>query len=180
MNVQLPACAATAWCLPIAIAALPGVAAAQYKAPSYSTPPPRHVLRDNTSAEPIGSTLLTGPLPFNKRYAELTTEERKLFKSNYVDMPEADEPPFPANGLASLYRRLYDVQRMLLVEGELDMDVDVAPDGKARAVSVRRSPSPEITQAAAAILVFEPYKPAICSGQPCAMMFPLRVSFKAQ
>lgn len=116
-------------------------------------------------------------LPFNRRYAELTAQEQGLLKSQYEAMPEADEPPFPLNGLQSIYKPIAEAHQKLLVAGDLIIDVDVDAQGQTTSVSVIKSPDPLMTRVAAAVLFSERFKPAVCSGIPCKMQFPLRIHF---
>lgn len=122
--------------------------------------------------------ITTSRLPVNKRYEELTREEREIFRSQYEHLAEADEPPFPANGLSGMYKALADAQQKLLVTGNLVMHVDVDSQGQGTAVTVIESPDPKLTQFAASVLLMERYKPAVCSGVPCKMQFPLSIQFK--
>lgn len=142
------------------------------------TPPPRPL--SIPQSEPRTGTNLKGrlaaaELPADKRYSELTQEQKDKFKAQYQSMAADDEPPFPIDGLASLYKLIAQAQQSLLLEGPLEMEVEVDATGKAKSVSVRKSPSVEMTQAAAAALMFHTYKPAVCGGNPCAMVFPLQV-----
>lgn len=126
----------------------------------------------------LKARLAVGDIPFDKRYAELTAEEKNRFKSQYQSMADEDEPPFPVDGLGSLYKPIIEaVQSLRSVQGSLDMEVEVDSTGKASSVKVHQSPAPEVTQVAAAALLFHTYKPAICAGRPCAMPFPLRGDF---
>lgn len=126
------------------------------------------------------SLVFGSDIPFDKRYAELSPAERHLFKRRWEKMRERDEPPFPRDGLGPLYRKLHAAQQQLRVDGPLDMDVEIDAQGVGRAVAVHRSPSSAMTKAAAAILMLEPYKPAVCDGQPCVMWFPVRVDLETR
>lgn len=119
----------------------------------------------------------TSRLPVNKRYDELTPGEREILRSQYEQMAETDEPPFPVNGLAGLYKALADAQQRLAVTGTLEIHVDVDSRGEGMAVTVIQSPDPKLTQFAASVLLMERYKPALCGGVPCRMQFPLLLSF---
>ena len=146
--------------------------------PAESLPATPYSLREEEP--PTGSnisrpTAKGSALPFNKRYNELTPEQQRLVKSQYEPMAEGDEPPFPANGLRNIYKAIADALPRLNGEGELSMFVEINSQGKATAVSVLKSPSAEMTQVVASVLMFEPYKPAVCSGAPCAMSFPFRI-----
>lgn len=148
------------------------LAGAQYTAPSRPFSIKESEPRTGTN---LTGRLAEGGLPFDKRYSELTQEQKNKVKEQYQSMAADDEPPFPIDGLASLYQPIAQAQQSLRLEGPLEMEVEVDAAGKARSVGVRKSPSPEITQVAAAALMFQTYKPAVCGGQPCAMVFPLRV-----
>jgi hypothetical protein len=144
-------------------------------------PPPIYFLKQ--SAASTGSNIprrvtSSSEIPLNRRYADLTPEQQELVKSNYEAMRPLDEPPYPENGLLPLFEAVREIQRRLLVEGDLTMFVDVDPKGEATSVSVIKSPDPKLTQAMASILMAVKYKPAICKGQPCSMRFPLRMNFK--
>ena len=121
--------------------------------------------------------LAIGDIPFDKRYSELTQEQKNKFKSQYQSMPDDDEPPFPIDGLGSLYKPVVEAMQSLRLEGPLDLVVEVDSTGKAKDVSVRKSPGSEITQVVTAALMSQMYKPAVCSGKPCVSVFPLQADF---
>lgn len=147
------------------------LASAQYMPPApRPLPLPETAPRTGTN---LKSRLAGGYLPFDKRYSELTQEQKSKFKAQYQDMADDDEPPFPIDGLGSLYKPIVEALNSLRLEGPLDMEVEVDSTGKATSVSVRRSPGAEITKVAAAALMFHAYKPALCRGKPCTMVFPL-------
>ena len=125
----------------------------------------------------IKRELLSSPLPFNKRYDELNSEQKGRLRAEYDHMPDADEPPFPVNGLGALYRKLAAAQDRLQVKGPLLMHVQVDAKGVAQSVSVIESPDSDMTKVAAGVLMLESYKPGLCAGQPCAMAFPVRMEF---
>jgi hypothetical protein len=90
-----------------------------------------------------------------------------------------DEPPFPADGLAPLYDTIRLGQQKLKVRGDLEVAVTVGSGGDAIDVQVLKSPSTEMTEFAASILLMTKYKPAVCKGQPCRMQFPVSIRFDA-
>lgn len=119
-------------------------------------------------------------IPLNRRYAELTAEERDVVKSAYEAMYPLDEPPYPIDGTLPIFKALRTVQNKLLAQGELTMFVEVDAQGQATAVSVMQSPDPKLTQAVAAVLMLTRYKPAVCRGQPCSMGYPFRMTFSVE
>jgi hypothetical protein len=159
------------------VAALPFLAAAQEQAlPRYSLKQQVPDLGTHIKRE-----VVTGSgIPFDKRYAELSTAQRELLKRQYERMGANDEPPFPLNGLGPIYKALSDAQAKLMVQGPMTLFVDVDSTGQATAVSVLKSPDPAMTKYAVAVLMQEQYKPAICDGAPCRMQFPFRMDFKTR
>lgn len=126
----------------------------------------------------IKKQLVSSYLPFNKRYSELTAEQKARLKAEYDKMPDGDEPPFPKDGLGSVYLKLTRAQERLQSEGALLMHVKVDANGEAQSVDVIESPDRDMTQVAAGVLILEKYKPAVCAGQPCASSFPVRMEFR--
>lgn len=126
-------------------------------------------------------------IPVDKTWPELTPEERKRWKErNYEAMSDSDEPPFPLHGLAPVYgslerlmQRLKEEGRIdLAVEGPLELELAVDPQGNVRSVKVWKSPHPELTKSFAGSMMFEKFKPALCGGTACSMPFPLRASIE--
>ena len=65
--------------------------------------------------------------PLNKKWSELSEEDRAVFRSQYEDMPNTDEPPYPIDGMAPIFRQLsVEAGRA----GVFIMDVTVNPQGK--------------------------------------------------
>ncbi len=133
------------------------------------------------SVAPTGTllkrSLITGNVPFDKTWAQLTPEQRQHVKDNYEAMPADDEPPFPADGLAPMMKALQRGASLFHVDGTLDMTVDIGPDGQPRKVDVVKAPDdPQFRQFATSVLMLTRYKAAVCGGKACAMGFPLQVS----
>jgi hypothetical protein len=117
-------------------------------------------------------------VPINRKYHELTPEQKALLNQLYEDMKSGDEPPFPAEGLFPIYDALRKAQGKLGVTGDLILVVDVDATGQPTAVKTIGSPSPEMTKFAASLLLITRFKPAVCGGQPCAMQYPFGLDFR--
>jgi tetratricopeptide (TPR) repeat protein len=136
-----------------------------------------------TTGSHIRREQIISSLPLDKRYSELTNEQRNAVKSQYEQMAEDDEPPFPVNGLGPVYKAISEIHKKIVlrdryglgVSGPLAMHIQVDSQGNATSVSVYQSPDPEMTKSAATIAMLTRYKPAMCGGQPCAMVFPVRM-----
>jgi hypothetical protein len=133
-------------------------------------------------AAPATGTLLkraviTGNVPFDKRYDQLTPEQKQRVKDQYEKMAPDDEPPFPADGLAPLMKALQKGASLYHATGPLELVADIAPDGTPRKVEVLRAPDDTQFRAyASAVLMAARYKAAVCGGRPCAMEFPLQAT----
>ena len=119
-----------------------------------------------------------GTVPINQTYAQLAEEHRAYYRSFYNNMPVTDEPPFPKEGLISIFKPLTKVQGTLRSQGEVEMYVKVDASGQPLSVSVYKTPDLKTTEEIAKILMLIEYKPAICSGRPCVMEFPLIIQLR--
>lgn len=132
------------------------------------------------SAPSVGTNLKkdivkTGTIPLDKTYAELTEDQKQRLKDVYDRMPAGDEPPFPEKGLLSIYRAVGTVHENTEYQhpGPLNVEVLVDSTGEPKSVDILTSPDADITTAVVTSLMHKKYKPAICSGQPCAMKMPI-------
>lgn len=116
-------------------------------------------------------------VPFEKTWDALTKQEQRTVREHYDMLDDADEPPYPEKGAIGAYRGFAEAQKRVITEGELRMNVLVDSSGKASTVTVFSSPDPGITQAATFIALAEKYKPALCAGTPCPMIYPYALKF---
>jgi hypothetical protein len=116
-------------------------------------------------------------LPFGESYDRLTPGQKQSARSSYLMLHETDEPPYPADGMQSAANWMSKVQEKGLMLGALVLYVTVGVDGKASSVKVVRSPDPELSRVASMIMMNEKFKPGICAGTPCAMVYPIRYQF---
>lgn len=163
------------------LVAMPAVA--QPAAPAAGASMPLHAMKEDaprTGSMIRRETVRNALIPFDKRYEELTAEERAIVRSWYESMPEADEPPFPLHGTGRIYKRIAEAQRRLVLNGFLSMFVTVDSTGTPTAVSVLSTPDPGLARYVAGVLLEERYKPAVCSGRPCEMQFPVRITLQRE
>ena len=116
-------------------------------------------------------------MPFDKPYAELNVAQQKRLKSAYVEMGDGDEPPYPAAGLKAIYEPVTEGQQTLHVKGTFDAEVEVDERGDPTTVTVHRSPNRTVTRFISQIVMLTKFKPAVCAGAPCKMIFPVNIEF---
>ena len=112
--------------------------------------------------------------PTKKKFESLTPAERAGLRALYDGMPESDEPPFPKAGMAPIMGDVAELAGVARVTGIVSIFVNVDAAGNATGVRVMKAPNIEVAKAISFILVQAKYKPAVCSGAPCAMEFPFR------
>jgi hypothetical protein len=120
-----------------------------------------------------------GRVPFDKRYAELTPEQQAIIKSQYEQMGPNDEPPYPADGLAPVYKLFSLVQERTHATGYYSIAVEIDSQGKPTAVSFLKAEDDNVAKLLAQAALIQTYKPALCDGAPCAMQIPFRIAFNS-
>jgi hypothetical protein len=115
-----------------------------------------------------------GAYPLKKRYADFTPAERASLRAMYEGMPETDEPPFPASGMRSIVDDVSEISGSYKAYGFVSIFVSVDAQGNATGVRVMKAPNMDAAKAISYVLIKAKYKPAVCSGKPCAMEFPFR------
>jgi hypothetical protein len=129
----------------------------------------------------VGSVLpqeiVTGPVPFDSPYAALTSAQKAVLSNDYENLSAGDEPPFPLYGIRHMIKPLIPFAETWNSEGPLIASAEVDSWGNAVAVTVYRSPDPQVTRLVSGAMTFEKYKPASCSGRPCSMQYVLRLNF---
>ncbi|AXI01953.1 hypothetical protein [Aquirhabdus parva] len=133
-----------------------------------------------TTGSNIPAVTAIGDIDFNKRYADLTPNEVASVKNQYEKLGDQDEPPYPINGMKPLMNDIVRIQSAVLASGDLFAAVSVDAKGDGQSVKFYQIPDPEMTNPIAFVLLKTKYKPALCSGQPCAMDFPFKMKFKVK
>ncbi|HZP65590.1 MAG TPA: hypothetical protein VFB32_04720 [Rudaea sp.] len=119
-------------------------------------------------------------IPLDKSYAELSPAQQHALKAEYSGLGVNDEPPFPSAGLKRVYQALAGSYEVAPASGELALLVDVDAKGDPGGVTVVRTPDPRSARRASAALMREKFKPALCSGHPCAMQYRFDVMIAAR
>ena len=121
-----------------------------------------------------------GPMPFHKSFAQMSRAERLRVHAHYPLLDQADEPPYPLDGLQRIMERVRTEQRVRMARGDLLVFVTVDANGNAVSANVHRTPKETLSNDIKAILLSEKYKPAWCNGRPCTMVFPFKMNFNVK
>ncbi len=129
---------------------------------------------------PLGSrmksTRFTINVPPEKKYADLTETQKNNVRANYDGLAADDEPPYPIDGVLTLYTAVSDVGVYFKAMGELELVATVGADGKVSAVSAYKTPDHRMTEYVSKILAVQKFKPALCKGAPCQMDYLLKLN----
>jgi len=121
----------------------------------------------------------TAPPPFNASWLGLSPEHKLAVRAQYANLLADDEPPYPSEGMGALVEDIRLTAQHLGVAGGLYLDVRVGANGEVETVNILKTPSPELSQYAAAVAFRASYKPAVCAGKPCAMSLPIDIVITA-
>ena len=115
-----------------------------------------------------------GSVPFGTSYPKMSKAQQRFIRSHYPLLHETDEPPYPLNGTAPIIDFISTALQQMENKkyGVLTMHVLVDSKGFGTTVTVFSSPFPEIGKIAAFAARREMYKPGLCAGTPCAMIYP--------
>lgn len=146
-------------------------------------PAPEYTIRESeprTGSNIRRAVVRGSPIPINKKYEELSAEQKDSLNQFYESMGPGDEPPFPADGLKPIHHAMAKAQQKFLVSGDLMLIAAVASDGNVTQVKAIGSPSPEMTKFASTVLLLTKFKPALCKGAPCTMDYPFHFKFQLE
>ena len=129
------------------------------------------LMGDRLPGTKFKQVIATSPIPFDKKYDELTAEQKQIIRANYGGLKDSEKPPFPANGTKSIYKAIHQAHKDIARPGSLFLIAMVDETGKVENVSVYQSPHDSMTQFATNVLFNTPFEPATCAGTPCKMEF---------
>jgi hypothetical protein len=145
-------------------------------APQVSTG--RYAIKENTVGSHIRQDRVVAYLPLHAGWDQLTPEQKNTMRTNYRALEAGDDPPFPAKGEGPLFDAVRRINTKLgVVEGALTVHVLVGKDGKPLKVTTYGVPSQEMVSAMSQLFMLQEYKPALCRGEPCEMVYPVNFSF---
>jgi hypothetical protein len=129
-------------------------------------------------AEPNTGTLLAktevrSALPSNVGWDGLTPEQKDIVRGRYPALEPGDDPPYPVNGLVEFNRLILAAAGKFNARGLLRLNVLVGADGKAKEVRRVGSFDDDVVRFVAGAAMALRYKPAVCHGQPCEMLYPV-------
>jgi hypothetical protein len=117
-------------------------------------------------------------IPAEKRYDELTPDQKAKFLALFSNLGATDEPPYPADGLRPLAEAIVVALADGPVgKGTLFVTVHVDEQGDAKSTAVYETPGSRVSREVATVLMKAKYKPAKCNGTPCSSEFPFTARF---
>lgn len=129
----------------------------------------------------LARTRAIGFAPMDASWQDLTPEQQTIMRRAYPALDERDEPPYPLKGTRAYYKGIADLYRKFLdYQGDATVYVTVGADGVPTSASTYGVAHREFARYVAMIGMLQRFKPALCGGTPCEMIFPLRFHFQLQ
>jgi hypothetical protein len=147
------------------------VATEKYSLKSDSAPTGSNLKRDIARSSPV---------PLNVGYDAFTPEQKRLFNSFYPALEEGDEPPYPLHGTQEFYALMAKVTGHFQATGNLKIFALIGADGRAQSVTTMGMPDEEVRRIAGQGAGLLQYKPALCRGTPCPMMFEFNLHLQTE
>lgn len=136
------------------------------------------IMGDPAAGSKFRPVEVESPIPVDKRYSELTEEQKNIFRAGYGVLSASEQPPFPKKGLESIYKPLIEGHTKVARGGTLFLIAMVNEKGKVENVAVYESPADMMTQLANTVLFSTEFDPASCDGKPCKMEFPFEFKLR--
>lgn len=138
----------------------------------------RYAITEKGLGSNIQAKRVVAYVPLRSSWDELTEAQKNMIRSNYPALEPGDDPPFPAKGERPLLDAVRKINAALgLNTGYLGVNVLVGKNGKPLSVTTFGAPSPELVRAVSNLVMLVDYKPAVCHGEPCEMVYPIRFNF---
>jgi hypothetical protein len=118
------------------------------------------------------------PVPPAMSYNALSPEQQASVASWYSALAPGDEPPYPVDGPAEFYQAMSMVVGKLRLHATIYLYVRVGADGRTRGVKVIGLDDPGVRKIVASLAAAVKYKPAVCAGQPCEMVYPYHLGLR--
>jgi hypothetical protein len=117
------------------------------------------------------------PVPPSLPYDKLSADEQASVKGRFPALAPGDEPPYPLEGPEEFLRKAARVGQVWQQYGRIAAYVLVGTDGKPVSVTVIGLKNADARKAMSVAAGKLKYKPAVCGGQPCQMMYPYVMHF---
>lgn len=119
----------------------------------------------------------TSNIPFNESYNNLNQNQQRLVKKMFHNLGLNDTPPYPKNGLGSVYKPLIQANKKYGNNSTININASVTRHGLVDNVEILNTATPEFTRYVKHALRSTKFEPANCNGVNCEMNFPIQISF---
>lgn len=116
--------------------------------------------------------------PKDANWIALTPDQKQVVRHAYPALDDRDEPPYPLKGMRPFHAEVSALYaKMPEYEGEGMVYVTVGADGVPTSATTYGVTHQEFGRYLSMVVMMQRFKPALCAGTPCAMIFPIRFSF---
>lgn len=133
----------------------------------------------------LGSMLRTdiviGTVPHDAPWEKLTEPQKNVVREDYLALAPGDEPPYPLKGTRAMHAAIANVYKKFTdYEGELTLYTLIGKDGVPKNATMIGAPHPELGRYVGMVAMVQRFKPGICDGSPCELIYPVKFRFTAE
>lgn len=121
----------------------------------------------------LAKTQVWSAIPNNVGWDGLTAEQKDIVRHRYPALEPGDDPPYPVNGLVEFNRLIVAAASKFDGRGLLRLNVLVGADGTPKEVRRVGQFDDDVVRYVASAAMALRFKPAVCHGQPCDMLYPV-------
>jgi len=151
-----------------------------------TSPPVKQEMTDSVYYN--GAPTIINYLPLDASWDQLTDAQKNVVRGIYPALEAGDDPPYPVHGSRGLMTTVAELNSAAgKAHGYLRVYALIGADGKARQVKVYEKPVLDEMRNVDRLVTYiaqrmmqETYKPAMCQGTPCEMIYSLFFSFSRE
>ena len=137
----------------------------------------RYSIHNTAPGMSFGQHRVIAYLPASAGWDQLTPAQKNAMRENFPALEAGDDPPFPAEGEGGLFKAVQRINNRNPVEGDLGVYILVGKEGKPLRVTTYGGSSQKTVSALSDLFMQQQFKPAVCRGAPCEMIYPIHFSF---
>jgi len=123
----------------------------------------------------IPTVISVAAVPPAASWAQLSVAERNIVKARSgLLLAPADEPPYPVKGLQAMLKPVGEIQGNYDFRGNASVYVTIGIDGRPKSARTIGKVPEEMGRYLSAAAMSLAYKPALCEGTPCEMIYPYK------
>jgi len=120
-------------------------------------------------------------LPPAAKWEDLTPGQQDLVRASYPALEPGDEPPYPLKGSRVFLEEMSKVSGLFPnFKGNVALYITVDAKGAPTKVQTVGVTIADLNRALSVVALSKRFKPALCRGQACEMIYPINLNLNAE